>query len=70
MFFLMLLILSCTLYRVSAYLDKDCLVVRDDALRGLPAGQGSTIIAHILIRMSVNYPAQVSSIALNKSVYL
>ncbi len=39
-------------------LDEDGLVVGDDILCWLSAGQGSTVIPHILVRMRVDDPAQ------------
>ncbi len=39
-------------------LDENGLIVWDDILCWLSAGQGSTVIPHVLVRMRVDDPAQ------------
>ncbi len=39
-------------------LDENGLVVGDDILGWLSAGQGSTVIPHVLVRMRIDDPAQ------------
>ncbi len=48
-------------------LDEDGFVVGDDILCRLSAGQGSTVIPHVLVRMRVDDPAQKINVNLSDS---